>query len=48
MKRRVVIAGAGVRGLCFARGMLEKLVNIPSGWLFMTPTPPGCRVSTTC
>ena len=25
MKRRVVIAGAGVRGLCFARGLLERV-----------------------
>ena len=27
MKRRVVIAGAGVRGLCFARGMLNQVQN---------------------
>ena len=25
MKRRVVIAGAGVRGLCFAKGMLNQV-----------------------
>jgi len=40
MKRRVVIAGAGVRGLCFARGMLEK-VGQYSEWVALYDTNPA-------